>query len=135
MGKVLHLKKSMKWTNVCPLFGQGKFTQFNTIINNYSRLTLMLILCTHSRTTKNDVFTNIFFVKQKPKPLGTEFKNFCCCAILRVQRFLELQEGKYWLKSMNYFQRLGTTSACVRCILEAAVKFCKRKKEEEKKKL
>lgn len=41
--------------------------------------------------------------------------------------FLELQEGKERMKLKQYFRRLGTTSACVRRMLDAGVKFCTRK--------
>ena len=35
------------------------------------------------------------------------------------------------MKTKKYFQRLGTTSACVRRILDAAVKFCTNEKLQE----
>ena len=48
-----------------------------------------------------------------------------------MQGFLEIQEGKDRMKTKKYFQRLGTTSACVRRMLDAAVKFCTNEKLQE----
>ena len=44
------------------------------------------------RTTATGGLPNISFIKRKPKPLGTEFRNSCTES--GVLSFLEVQEGK-----------------------------------------
>ena len=46
-----------------------------------------------------------------------------CCAILRANMHAEVQEGKFPMPKKKYWSRLGTTSACVCCLLDAALKF------------
>ena len=63
------------------------------------------------RTTKTGGLPNISFIKRKPKPLGTEYKNICC-GITGIVLHLEIQEGKNSMKTKPFFNRLGATAAC-----------------------
>ena len=54
--------------------------------------------------------------------MGTEFKTFVS-ALLYANGFIEIEEGKERMKTKQYFRRLGTTSACVRRLLDAALQF------------
>ena len=44
--------------------------------------------------------------------------------------FLEIQEGRDGMRGKRYFGTYGTTTACVKRLLEAAVKFDTRDPEE-----
>ena len=46
-----------------------------------------------------------------------------CCVILHANMHAEVQEGKFLMRKKKYWSRLGTTSACVRRLLNAALKF------------
>ena len=85
------------------------------------------------RTTKRNVYPNISFIQRKPKPLGTEFKNFVC-AVLRANCHMEIQEGKDRMKAKKYCSSVGTTASCVRRLLDAAVSFETKKREHEQRK-
>jgi hypothetical protein len=63
------------------------------------------------RTTKTGGLPNISFIKRKPKPLGTEYKNICC-GVTGIVLHLEIQEGKVAMKTKPFFNRLGATAAC-----------------------
>mmetsp|Transcript_4663 Transcript_4663/g.13189 ORF Transcript_4663/g.13189 Transcript_4663/m.13189 type:complete len:256 (-) Transcript_4663:205-972(-) len=61
-------------------------------------------MCPHKpRTTKTGHLPNISFVKRKPKPLGTEWKNLACC-VTGIMLFLELQRGQEPMKKMKYYR-------------------------------
>ena len=51
-----------------------------------------------NRTTKTGTLPNLSFVKRKPEPLGTEFKNLVD-GISGHMLWLELQEGKERMKN------------------------------------
>jgi hypothetical protein len=63
------------------------------------------------RTTKTGGLPHLSFIKRKPKPLGTEFKNQCD-GIHGVMLFLEVQEGKVAMRRKRHAGRLGVNSAC-----------------------
>lgn len=63
------------------------------------------------RTSKTGGLPHISFVKRKPRPLGTEFKNVAC-AETGVMLHLELQRGKEPMKHSDYHRELGATAAC-----------------------
>ena len=62
------------------------------------------------RTTKTGGLPNISYIKRKPEPLGTEFKNVVD-GIAGNIIWLEIQEGKERMKNKQ-FQNLGSTAAC-----------------------
>lgn len=68
-----------------------------------------------------NVYTNILYIKRKSKPLGTKFKGFVD-SILNIVCWQEIQERKKRMKTKE-FRQLGTTAACVRRSVDAAVKF------------
>ena len=55
---------------------------------------------------------NISFIKSKPEPLGTEFKNIVN-GMTGQMLWLEIQEGKDRMKTKDFQGRLGGTAACV----------------------
>ena len=63
------------------------------------------------RTTKTGGLPNLSFVKRKPEPLGTEFKNIVD-GVTGVMTWLEIQEGKDRMNKKEFHRSLGTTSAC-----------------------
>ena len=44
----------------------------------------------------------------------------------------EFQEGKFQMRTKEHFQRLGTMSACLQRLLDAALKFETQEPTEEK---
>ena len=66
--------------------------------------------CFVFRTTKTGGLPNISYIKRKPEPLGTEFKNVVD-GIAGNIIWLEIQEGKERMKNKQ-FQNLGSTAAC-----------------------
>ena len=70
---------------------------------------LLLHILLH-RTTKTGTLPNISFIKRKPEPLGTEFKNIVD-GISGNMVWLEIQEGKDRMKDKEY-HNLGSTIAC-----------------------
>jgi hypothetical protein len=75
------------------------------------------------QTSKYGGLPNISFVKRKPKPLGTEFKNVCdgCHGVML---FLEVQEGKDRMSNEEFRLELGGLASCaVRCSLGAISAF------------
>jgi hypothetical protein len=63
------------------------------------------------RTSKTGGLPNISFIKRKPKPLGTEFKDIAC-GITGIILHLEIQEGKLPMRTKEFFNTLGSTAAC-----------------------
>lgn len=67
------------------------------------------------QTSKYGGLPNISFVKRKPKPLGTEFKDVCdgCHGVML---FLEIQEGKDRMREKTFRLELGGLAAtAMRC--------------------
>ena len=64
-----------------------------------------------NRATKTGDLPNLSFVKHKPEPLGTEFKNIVD-GMTGAMLWLEIQEGKVQMPTKEH-QRLGPTAACV----------------------
>ena len=62
------------------------------------------------RTTKTGGLPNISYIKRKPEPIGTEFKNVVD-GIAGNIIWLEIQEGQERMKTKE-FQNLGSTAAC-----------------------
>ena len=69
------------------------------------------------KKTKLGGLPNISFIQRKPEPLGTEFKGGGC-AVIRSCKRLEIQEGKIWMKSKQYYSELGATAACTMRLAE-----------------
>jgi hypothetical protein len=69
------------------------------------------------KTSKTGNLPNISYVKRKPKPLGTEFKNMVCGAT-RIMLALEIQEGKFPMREKPHCDRLGATAACTTRLME-----------------
>ena len=62
------------------------------------------------QTTAFGGLPNISFVKRKPKPLGTEFKNICDGSH-GVMLFIEVQEGKVRMRAKRFSAKLGGNAA------------------------
>ena len=77
----------------------------------YTYETNLSILFALIRTTKTGNLPNLSYVKRKPEPLGTEFKNIVD-GLIGVMLWMEIQEGKVRM-STKEFQSLGSTCACV----------------------
>ena len=63
------------------------------------------------RKTKTGGLPNLTFIKQKPEPLGSEFKA-ASCTKSKVMLNLELQRGKEGMSNIRYQRQLGATAAC-----------------------
>lgn len=63
------------------------------------------------QTSATGGLPNISFIKRKPKPLGTEFKN-ACDGLHGVMLLLEVQEGKDPQRAKKFVQALGGNAAC-----------------------
>jgi hypothetical protein len=61
---------------------------------------------------------HISFIKQKPKPLGTEFKTVAD-AESGVMLHLDIQRGKGEMNNAAYKTKLGATAACIKRLAEA----------------
>ena len=63
------------------------------------------------RTTKTGNLPNLSYIKRKPEPLGTEFKNIVD-GLTGSMLWMEIQEGKLRMANKEH-QDLGSTCACV----------------------
>ena len=61
----------------------------------------------------------ITFVKRKPKPLGTEFKNVADPET-GILLFLEVQRGKEGMRESKYFELFGATMSCTLRLVEGS---------------
>jgi len=63
------------------------------------------------RSTALGGLPNLSFIKRKPKPLGTEFKNICDAAH-GMMLYLEIQEGKVRMREKPFSKELGGNAGC-----------------------
>lgn len=70
------------------------------------------------QTTQLGGLPNISYIIWKPEPLGTEFKS-TACSKTGMLLHLEIQQGKYNMKKLPYYNELGATAACSLQMAEA----------------
>jgi hypothetical protein len=85
------------------------------------------------KTSKTGNLPNLSFIKRKPKPLGTEFKNMVCGATRIMLIALEIQEGKFPMREKAHRDQLGVTAACTTRLMEM-VAACGQSETESKSK-
>jgi hypothetical protein len=68
-------------------------------------------------TTKLGGSPNISYMLRKPEPLGTEFKT-SVCPILNVMTYMEICEGKEFMKTRLFQKELGGTTVCAVCMAQ-----------------
>ena len=69
------------------------------------------------RTMSKGDLPHLYYISQKPEPLGTEF-NTVAWSVRGALIFLEIQRGKEGMKSGRYHLELGAADACTKRLME-----------------